>query len=105
MAFGLRLVTNTNQLELALEALADADYHVVDQGASGTGHGTGLLIAVTGSETQFTVVLDDFNGGMNFQFQCALGALDRQFLTSQLDFHAGRQLDGVLSNARHADSP
>ncbi|MCY1446456.1 hypothetical protein D9M71_630250 [compost metagenome] len=105
MAFGLRLVTNADQLELALEALADADHHVVDQGAGGTGHGTGLLVAVTRSETQLTVVLNDFDGRVDFQLQGAFGALDRKFLASQLDFNAGRQFDGVLSNARHADSP
>src|SRR3546814_8246928 len=47
-AFCLRLVTNTDQLELALEALAYALDHVVYQRTSGTSHCASLLIAQIG---------------------------------------------------------
>ena len=105
LALGLRFVTNADQLELALEALADADYHVVHQSTGGTSHGASLLVAVTRSKTQLTAVLDHFDRRMDLELQSTFGALDGQLLTSQFDFNAGRQLDGVLSNARHADSP
>src|SRR5690606_1163290 len=61
LAFGLRLVTNTNQLQLTLEALADADDHIVDQSTGSTGHGLVLLITITGSKTQLTIFLQHFN--------------------------------------------
>src|SRR5690606_1334338 len=105
LTFGLRLVTDADQLELALEALADTDHHVVHQRASGTGHGASLLITITASETQLARILDDFNGRMNVQFQSALCALHRKLLAGHLDFDASGQLDGVLSNARHAYPP
>src|SRR5690606_19811738 len=105
VTFGLRLVTDADQLELALEALADTEHHVVHQRASGTGHGASLLITITASETQLARILDDFNGRMNVQFQSALCALHRKLLAGHLDFDASGQLDGVLSNARHAYPP
>src|SRR5690606_22373886 len=105
LAFGLGLVTHTDQLQLALEALAHANDHVVDQCTSGTGHGLVLLIAIAGSETQLTSFLDHFHGRVHVQFQGALGALDRELLASEFDLDACRQLDGVLSNARHAYPP
>src|SRR5690606_37649037 len=64
-----------------------------------------LLVAVAGSETQLTFFLNHFHRRMHLQFQSALGTLHRKLLTGQLDFDTGGQLDGVLSNARHADSP
>src|SRR5690606_36942255 len=51
LAFGLGLVAHTHQLQLALEALAHANDHVVDQCTSGTGHGAILVIAIASSET------------------------------------------------------
>src|SRR5450830_1666793 len=45
-AFCLRFVTNTDQLELTLEALAYALDHVVYQRTRGTGHCASLLIAI-----------------------------------------------------------
>src|SRR5690606_14981612 len=105
LAFHLSLVTHTDQLQLALEALGDTHHHVVDQCTGGTGHGTGLLIAVATGETQPALSLDDLHGRMQLHFQTALGTLDRQQLTIQLDFDTRRQLDGVFSNARHAYTP
>ena len=70
----LRLVTNTDQLQLALEALSDTQDHVVDQGTSGAGH-RHVRTARTSGETQLTIFLDDFNSRMQVQCECALGAL------------------------------
>src|SRR5690606_20164365 len=39
------------------------------------------------------------------QFESAFCALHRKLLTRHLDFDASGQLDGVLSNARHAYPP
>src|SRR5690606_23183902 len=105
LTFGLSPVTDTHQLELALKALADADYHVVDQRTGSAGHRTVLLITIASSKAQLVRLLDDFNRRMNIQFQSALGTLHRKLLAGQLDFNASGQLDGVLSNARHAYPP
>ncbi|RMW02437.1 hypothetical protein ALP03_200119 [Pseudomonas amygdali pv. tabaci] len=67
-AFCLRLVTNTDQLELALEALAHALDHVVYQCTSGACHCAGLLIAIASSETQLTSFFNNLNGRMDVQF-------------------------------------
>src|SRR3990167_1921225 len=105
LTFGLRFVTNTNQLQLALEASANTDHHIVDQGASGTGHCTSLLIAIASSETQLTSFLQDFNGRVNVQFESTLGTLYRKLLAGELDLNTSGQLYGGLSNARHAYPP
>src|SRR3989338_6327285 len=105
LTFGLRFVTNTNQLQLALEASANTDHHIVDQGASGAGHCTSLLIAIASSETQLTRFLQDFNGRVNIQFESTLGTLYRKLLAGELDLNTSGQLYGVLSNARHAYPP
>src|SRR3989344_8467660 len=105
LTFGLRLVTDADQLELALEALTDTDHHVVDQSAGSTGHGASLLITVTTGETQLTTFLDNLNGRMNVQLQSAFCTLHRKLLAGHFDFNASGQLDGVLSNARHAYPP
>src|SRR3990167_7142354 len=105
LTFGLRLVTNADQLQLALEAGANADHHVVDQGTGSAGHGASLLVAIAGSETQLTGFMQDFNGRVNIQFESALGTLYRQLLTGEIDLNTSGQRNGVLSNARHAYSP
>ncbi|MCY1177508.1 hypothetical protein D9M73_178190 [compost metagenome] len=104
-AFCLRFVTNTDQLELALEALAYALDHVVDQSAGGTGHGASLLIAIASSETQLTSFFNDLNGRVDVQFESALGTLHRKLLACEFYFDTGWQLNGVLSDARHAYPP
>src|SRR5690606_12901720 len=100
LTLGLRAVTHTNQLQLALEALADADNHVVDQCTGGTGHGC-IDTSGTRSETQLALFLDHFNGRMHAQVQGTLGAFDRHFLTVNLDFYTLWQFDRVLCDARH----
>ncbi|MNN31926.1 hypothetical protein D3C81_1456320 [compost metagenome] len=105
LTFSLGTVADADQLQLALEAFADAHNHVVDQGAGGTGHGTILLIAMARSKAQLTGFMNHFNRRMHLQFQSALGTLHRELLAGQLNFDTGGQLDGVLSNARHADPP
>ncbi|SPO64769.1 conserved protein of unknown function [Pseudomonas sp. JV241A] len=104
-AFGLCFVTNTDQLELALEALAYALDHVVHQGAGSTGHSASLLIAIASSETQLTSFFNNFNRRVNVQFESALGTLHRKLLADEFDFDTGWQLNGVLSDARHAYPP
>ncbi|EJT85600.1 hypothetical protein PPS11_06900 [Pseudomonas putida S11] len=80
MPFGLCLVTNTDQLELALEALAYALDHVVHQSAGGTGHGASLLVTVTSDETQLARLFGNFNRRVNVQFESAFGTLHRKLL-------------------------
>ena len=62
LTFGLRLVTNTDQLKLALKASIDADHHIVDQSTSSAGRSASLLITIASSETQLTGFMRDFNG-------------------------------------------
>jgi hypothetical protein len=95
----LRFVTNTDQLELTLEALAYALDHVVYQRTSGTSHCASLLIAIASSETQLTSFFNDLNGRMDVQLQSALGTLHRKLLACEFDFDTGWQLNGVLSDA------
>jgi hypothetical protein len=104
-AFCLRFVTNTDQLELTLEALANALDHVVYQSTSGTGHCTSLLVAIASSETQLTSFLNHFNGRVYVQFESALGTLHRKLLAGEFNFDTSWQLNGVLSDARHAYPP
>ncbi|CAI8970891.1 hypothetical protein EMIT0P2_70017 [Pseudomonas sp. IT-P2] len=105
LTFCLRFVTNTDQLELALEALAYALDHVVYQRTSGTGHCASLLIAIASSKTQLTSFFNDFNGRMDVQFKSTLGTLHRKLLACEFYFDTGWQLNGVLSDARHAYPP
>src|SRR5690606_5743365 len=100
LSFGLSPVSYTNQLQLALETLADADNHVVDQCTGSAGHGC-IDTARTRSETQNALFLSNFNGRMQAQCQGALGALDGDIQTIDLDFYTLWQSDRVLSDARH----
>src|SRR5690606_17150507 len=93
LALGLGLVAHTDQLQLALEALAHANDHVVDQCTSGTGHGAVLLIAIAGGKTQLTSFLDDFHGRVHVQFEGALGALGRKLLTCEFELDIIRRLN------------
>src|SRR5690554_264681 len=63
LSFCLSPVSYTNQLKLALETLADADDHIVDQCTSSAGHGC-IDATRTGRKTQHTLFLDYFNGRM-----------------------------------------
>src|SRR5690606_14290892 len=86
LTLGSCTITHTDQLQLALEALAYADNHVVDQSTGSAGHGR-IRTSGTRCETQLALFLDQFNGRMHGQIQSTLGALDRYFLTFNLYFY------------------
>ena len=80
LALLLHAVADAGELELLLEALGNANNHVVDEGAGEAVAGTGLTLVV-GTGNGEDVVLDvDGELLKNIELELALGALDETFL-------------------------
>src|SRR5699024_6373451 len=77
LALHLATESDTDQVELALETVADAHHHVVDQGTHGAGHGHGMMRVVGLVEGERAVIETDFYVGIQWLGQGTLGALDR----------------------------
>src|SRR5690606_22714472 len=92
-------VTNADQLQLALEALADAGDHVVEQRAQGPGHGPATLIG--GSQVDVPVLDLHLDARRTALGQGTLRTLDLDLLLVDRPLDALRQRDRLLGNSWH----
>ena len=103
LALLLHAVTDAGELELLLEALGNANNHVVDEGAGEAVAGTGLTLVV-GTGNGEDVVLDvDSELLKDIELELALGALDDNVVAVDCHFDSGGNLDRLITDTRHGD--
>src|SRR5690606_35070971 len=101
IALDLCAETHANEVQTALETLADTGDHVVHQGAGRPRHGLGLTRVVGNSKRKLVVFLTDDDIARQFLGQCAQRALDDDLPCADRCFNTLGQLDGVLGYTRH----
>src|SRR5690606_2031810 len=97
----LRAETHAHQVEPALEALADARYHIGNQCAHCTRHGFGMAGIVVNSKRRLAVVLTDEDVARQRLCQVTQRALDGNLVGTDRGFDTLRHRYGIFSNTGH----
>ena len=98
-------VANALHFQLLLEAVHNTFHHVADVGAGQAVQAAGLLLVIGAGNQNFASL--DLNGheGVEVGMQGTLGALHRDGVALNGNFHAGGDDDGFSSNSRHCLIP
>ena len=94
-------VADAGELELLLEALGDADDHVVEKGAGETLLGVGGGGLVNADDVELLALLLDLHEVGEGAGQLALAALDGNGGAINCHSDSGGNLDRLLTNTRH----
>src|SRR5690625_1502101 len=92
-------VTDTDDLQLLLEAVGDAGDHVLDQGARQAVQRLVLALLVRTRHLDAVIAHRDRDGLGNRVAERSLGPLDRDVLAVDRDLDTARYSDGQLANA------
>lgn len=101
LALGLGAEAHADQVQLLLEALADAVDHVGHQGAHRAAHRIGFSRFVGGHEAQLASFVLDGDELVRRTHQRAERALDADGFSADGHVHALRDVDRHFSNAGH----
>ena len=92
-------VTNTVDLEGLGESFGYADDHVVDEGTGQAVEGSVHLVVIGTGDVNDACFDFDFHSGCYVHLKCALGALDGNVLTVNLNFHSCRDGNGSSTDS------